>query len=118
MSLDEFFCLISDNSNNRQEWIWDSEADGFDCGAYRCLNCGRFVKFKENFCPDCGAEMINVEDNKPMKKYLIKMTARYVVEAEDESSAEEIACNDALFNLNECEEVSTECICEVGDRNE
>ena len=53
-----------------------------------------------------------------MKKYLVEMTARYIVEAEDENFAEETACNDALFNLNECEEVSAECICEVGDRNE
>ena len=59
MSLDEFFCLISDNSNTRQEWIWDSDAEGFDHGAYRCPDCGRLIKFKENFCPDCGTEMIN-----------------------------------------------------------
>ena len=51
---------IWNRSDGKQEWVWDSEADNFDFGAYRCSGCGRYVKFKENFCPDCGSEMENV----------------------------------------------------------
>lgn len=39
-------------------WIYGAEGTfGTPCGHYCCSVCGQRLAWRENFCPNCGAEM-------------------------------------------------------------
>ena len=43
------------SAQNTGKW---SGADGlYGCGIYICDNCGKFAMIKSDFCPNCGADM-------------------------------------------------------------
>ena len=42
------------------EWKWEqveNETGHIISAGYNCDQCGAFSRWKENFCPDCGADM-------------------------------------------------------------
>ena len=34
----------------------------YNDSSYKCSECGRIVDFKENFCPSCGAKMVDPQE--------------------------------------------------------
>ena len=56
------FCdmAISALSENKGEWIADVDKWGDEVttvNGYTCSKCGMFNSDKDNFCPNCGADM-------------------------------------------------------------
>ena len=46
-------------------WIdrwWEEGCEG-DCIRWRCSECGRKESWQENFCPSCGARMVEPQEN-------------------------------------------------------
>ena len=57
-AMDMLMGLIADG-RKRGEWLPDENGD------FRCTNCGRIAEwefFEDNFCPNCGADMRERED--------------------------------------------------------
>ena len=45
------------------EWIYDCRpVYGNPYGHYECSNCKREFAYKENYCPSCGARMIEPQE--------------------------------------------------------
>ena len=61
------FCdmAISALSENKGEWIADVDKWGDEVttvNGYTCSKCGMFNSDKDNFCPNCGADMREIPE--------------------------------------------------------
>lgn len=46
----------------RGRWIWDSSPEfGNPYGSYVCSECDERQAYRENYCPNCGADMRGTE---------------------------------------------------------
>ena len=50
-----------------------------------------------------------------MKRFVMEAKVRFIVEADSIEEAEELACDNLMFSLNECESAEVECIEECED---
>jgi len=64
-----FNMAISALERQTGEWI-DREvydADRWKCCRWKCSECGRTELYKENFCPNCGAKMVESQESEDKK---------------------------------------------------
>jgi len=43
------------------------DADRWKCCRWKCSECGRTELYKENFCPNCGAKMVEPQESEDKK---------------------------------------------------
>ena len=62
VSIDNVVCVVEDVRNttvqNRGEWIPYDKTGTNNFDDFKCSQCGRVNSYKSNFCPVCGANMI------------------------------------------------------------
>ena len=47
----------------------------YNDSSYKCDKCGRIIDFKENYCPNCGAKMIEPQETETWNGYHGQITA-------------------------------------------
>jgi hypothetical protein len=60
-SFDERFEELEPTTAHWIEGKYRDDDIRYNDSSYKCDKCGRIVDFKENFCPDCGMKMQEVE---------------------------------------------------------
>ena len=63
--IDASICAIEDlpSTERRGRWIFDIDNKGWSWDKpYMCDQCGEWVEKEFNFCPNCGALMVNEDE--------------------------------------------------------